>query len=83
MEYKLLNDSMIASQDEKGNWIYKANESNQLKPFKKNGSLKAVYHDLPRFKVIVEYEDQEEKDYSDLLSQAVKDISLKLISFSK
>ncbi len=74
---------MVASQNEKGEWIYKANESNQLKPFKKNGNLKAIYKDLPRFKAIVQFEDQEEKDYNESLSQAVKDISLKLISFNK
>ena len=70
MEYQLLKGTMIASQDEKtGEWIYKANENNQLKPFKKNRSLKAVYRDLPRFKCISQYEDQEEKDYKQSLQK--------------
>lgn len=84
MEISLLNGSMIAIQDEKtGQWIYKANESNQFKPFKKNGNLKSVYRDLPRFKAIVQYEQKELDDFSELLAQSVKDISLRLLSFSK
>lgn len=81
MEYKLLNNSILASQDEKRNWIYKANENSG--PFKKNGALKAQYKDLPRFKAIVQYEDQEMKDFEANLEQSIKDISIKLLSFSK
>lgn len=80
MEYKLLNDSIIASQNDKGVWLYKANT---LGPFKQNGNLKKEYKDLPRFKVIVEYEDQEVKDFEVSITEAVKDISIKLLSFSR
>ena len=80
MEYKLLNGSILGSQDGKGDWIYK---SNPLAPFKKNGNLKAVYHDLPRFKVIQQYEDKELKDFETSLAESIKDISIKLLSFSK
>ena len=79
MEYNLLNNSMIASLDEKGVWIYKAN---QQAPFKQNGTLKKEYKDLPRFKAIVQYESQEEKDFNTLLEQSVREISQKLLSFS-
>lgn len=82
MEYKLLNDSVVATQDEKGNWIYKAN-TNQLKPFKKNGALKAQYKDLPRFHVIVEYEKKETTDFEANLAESIKDIAIKLLSFSR
>jgi hypothetical protein len=80
MEYKLLNNGIIAFQNESGEWIYKANT---LGPFKKNGSLKAQYKDLPRFKVIVDYEDQELKDFEQNLSESIKDISIRLLSFLK
>jgi len=79
MELKLLNNSIIASQDEKGTWIYKANEQT---PFKRNGVLKKEYKDLPRFKAIVEYENEEVKDFNTLLEQSVKEVTQKLLSFS-
>lgn len=82
-EFKLLNDSMIAVQDDKGNWIYKANTENNLKPFKKNGALKKEYKDLPRYKAIAQYEAKEVKDYEANLAESIKDISIKLLSFSR
>lgn len=82
MEFKLLNNTIIGSQDEKGNWIYKSNPDLKFLPFKKNGALKATYKDLPRYKAIVEYEQQEMKDFNNRIAEAVKDISLKLLSFS-
>lgn len=82
MELKLLNDSIIASLDDNGLWIYKANSDNKLKPFKKNGTLKAQYKDLPRFKIISEYEKKELDDYEKLLQESVRDISIKLSVFS-
>lgn len=78
MEVKLLNGSMTGSQDEKGNWVYKATN---ISPFKGNGNLKKVYHDLPRFKVITQYEKKEQEDYAKSLDTSVRDISLKLLSF--
>lgn len=80
MEYKFLNDSIIYSQDPDGNWIYKADN---LTPFKKNGNLKKEYKDLPRYPVIVEWENKELKDYQNSLSEAIKDISIKLVSFNR
>jgi hypothetical protein len=80
IEYKLLNDSILASRDEKGVWIYK---SNPQAPFKKNGNLKKEYKDLPRFPAIVEYEREEMKDFDRLLHESIKDISIKLLSFNK
>ena len=67
------------SQDDEGNWIYR---TTKITPFKKNGSLKTQYKDLPRFKAIVEYEDREEKEFNNLLEQSIKGISLKLLSFN-
>jgi hypothetical protein len=80
MEYKFLNDSIVYSQDKEGNWIYKAATS---VPFKKNGNLKKVYRDEPRYPVIVQYESKELKDYQQSLSEAIKDISIKLVSFNR
>ena len=80
MEIKLLNNAILASQDEKGSWIYKANPQ---APFKQNGTLKKEYKDLPRFKAIVQYENEEVKDFNSLLEQSVKEISHKLLSFSQ
>lgn len=68
--------------NEKGDWIYKASEQDLITPFKKNGVLKKQYKDLPRFKVIVNYEKSEVDFFSNLIADAVKDISLKLLSFS-
>ncbi len=60
-------------------WIYKANEQT---PFKRNGVLKKEYKDSPRFKAIVEYENEEVKDFNTLLEQSVKEVTQKLLSFS-
>lgn len=83
MEFKLLNNSMIASQDDQGNWVYKANTTDRLKPFKQNGNLKAQYKDLPRFKAIAQFEQRELNDFNFVLGNAVRDISVKLLSFSQ
>ena len=68
------------SQDLNNNWIFKAD---RLTPFKKNGGLKKEYKDLPRFKVIVEYEEEQISEFKTLLSEGIQDISLKLLSFIK
>ena len=80
MEYRFLNDSVIYSQSENGEWVYK---SDNLTPFKKNGNLKKEYRDEPRFPVIISYESKELKDYQNSLSEAIKDISIKLVSFNR
>lgn len=71
--------NFVAELNDKQEWIYKAATNT---PFKKNGNLRAIYHDLPRYPVIVAYEDQEEKDFNESLVQSIKDISLKLLSFN-
>lgn len=68
------------NKDDQGNWVYKADK---ITPFKKNGNLKAQYKDLPRFKAIVQYENQEVKDFQNSLEQSIKDVSLKLISLTR
>lgn len=72
-----------------GNFTYEVDENNQwvgkssnITPFKMNGTLKKEYKDLPRFKVIVDYENQELNDFNALLEQSVTEISHKLLSFS-
>lgn len=81
----LLNDSMIASFDkEKGQWVYKTNEDMRLRaPFKKDGSLKQPYKDMPRFQVIIDYENRFVKDYNKELAQSVKEMSGILNSFGR
>ncbi len=76
----LLNDTIKAELKE-GKWIYKANEN--LKLFKKNGVLKAVYQDLPRYPVIYKYEGNMKKEYRETLSVTVKQMTVKLIEFSQ
>lgn len=83
MEYKLLDGAIIASQDKNGTWIYKANTENQLKPFKKNGTLKAVYKDLPRFTAISQYEEVLNKEYQKtVIEESIKQIITKLLAFT-
>ncbi len=71
--------SFTYERDENNQWIGK---STNITPFKKNGNLKAVYKDLPRFKIIVDYENQEVNDFNALLEQSVTEIAHKLLSFS-
>ena len=72
--------NFIYNKDEKDNWVWKADN---LTPFKKNGNLKKEYRDEPRFPVIISYESKELKDYQNCLSEAIKDISIKLVSFNR
>lgn len=82
MELKLLNSSIIATKDEKtGQWIYKADPSFKITPFKQNGTLKKHYADLPRFKCIIETEANLMKDYNNSLAQSVKEMANILHSF--
>lgn len=80
MNFKLLNDSMLASQNEKGEWVYKANPEYSV-PFKKNKALKQHYKDMPRFNVIIEAEDKFMKDYNILVSESIKEMAQVLNSF--
>jgi hypothetical protein len=73
----LLNGSFTFSQDENMNFIYKAQDV----PFKKSGSLRKPYADLPRFKVIIEAEKKFTDDYDQLLVEGIKQISTILNSF--
>ena len=83
MEFKLLNSSMIASQNEKGEWIYKSNDEKKA-PFKKDGTLKAQYRDLPRYKAIIQYENILIKEYQKtVIEESVKQMTNKLLSFTK
>lgn len=67
-------------QNDKLEWVFKADK---ITPLKQNGTLKKEYKDLPRFKAIVQYENEELKDFDSLLEQSVKEISHKLLSFSQ
>lgn len=66
-------------QNENLEWVFKADK---IIPFKQNGALKKEYKDLPRFKAIVEYENEEVKDFNIALEQSVKEVTQKLLSFS-
>jgi len=70
--------NFAAKLTDKGTWIYKA-----LAPtfFKKDGALRKKYHDLPRYKVIPEYEDAAKDEYQLEMAKAVKDITDKLKTF--
>lgn len=82
MELKLLNNSMIASKDENGQWIYKADQDMMLRvPFKKDQTLRKHYADMPRFKAIIETEAKLMKDYNNSLLESVKEMAHILHSF--
>lgn len=80
MDFKLLNNSIIGSQDENGSWIYKANPEYKV-PFKKDGTLKQKYKDMPRFNVIIEAEEELNKNYISSLKESVKEMAMILNSF--
>lgn len=62
-----------ATQNEEGEWIYKA-ESPKLK----SGKLKAKYRDLPRYKAIYVIEDEYKKSFDSLLKDMFNEIKLAL-----
>jgi hypothetical protein len=72
--------NFIAIQDNKGNWLYKADQNSALKA---NGTLKAKYKDLPRYDVINEWEDSVKNQYSKSLKIGVDEITKLLAEFSK
>lgn len=73
MDFTLLNNSTIASQDERGVWFYKANPD--YKPFKKDNTLRQHYKDMPRFKCIIEAEASLMQNYDNSLKESVKEMS--------
>jgi len=56
------------SQDEKGNWLWKSEQT----PFKKNGTLKAEYKDMPRLPAIMEIEQSWLKDFEKTINEGLK-----------
>ena len=70
------NNAFTASLDDKGNLIYKADESKLFKQDKK--TLKKKYHDLPRFAIIVEMEDAYKKNIDTHLINMAKQVATKL-----
>ena len=59
------------SKNEKGDWVFKADES---KLFNKDKTLKNQFAELPRYKVIPQYEEEMINEYQDLLSQGIKEM---------
>lgn len=56
------------SQDDKGNWIYKAIDVKKV-------NKKASYKDVPQYKAIQTFEDQYKNEYKLILDQAIKEIN--------
>lgn len=83
MDFKFLNDSILATQDEKGKWIYKANPEYALVPFKKDGTLRQSYKDMPRFDAIIEAESKFMREYDKELKDSVLEMSQVLSTFGK
>ena len=69
-----LNGS-IFEQDENGEWIFKADKSAE---FKKDGTLKAKYKDLPRYDLIYKYEDYFRDQFNNTLKQIKQDLDSKM-----
>lgn len=68
-----LDKKFIAEQNDKGIWIFKADESVLFKQDTK--TLKKKYHDLPRYKIVVEYE----KEFKDDTDKFLKDLILAMV----
>lgn len=69
-----------AQKNDSGLYIYKANESELFKQGTK--TLKKKYSDLPRFKIINEFEDAAKKEYEINISNTVIEIVKKIKSFT-
>lgn len=69
-------EGFVAYQNDKGVWLYKATDTQLLKQDKK--TLKKKYHDLPRFKVIPQYEEQFKKQFNSYVAEIAKDLTRKL-----
>ena len=66
----------IYTLDANGNWTYKAKKP---EPLKKNGNLKAVYADLPKYDVIYPIENEWERQMVTQLNKFNEDVN-KLLS---
>jgi hypothetical protein len=63
------------TQDEGGNWLYTPQDTILKADVKrKDGTLKAKYKDLPRYKLIPIYEDYFVKEFNKTLSDLNKDV---------
>ena len=75
---KLNLSGQIFEQNEDGSWIHKEDESSLLlkaeTPKKKDGTLKAKYKDLPRYKLIPVYEDHFKNEFDKTLRNITKDV---------
>jgi hypothetical protein len=60
------------TQDDQGNWIGKAQESKALK---KDGTLKAQYKELPRYKMNISIEDLMRKQMNKQLKGIIQDLN--------
>lgn len=70
------DNKFIASLDDKGLWVYKAIESEIFK--KDTKTLKKKYHDLPRYKLVIEMEDAHKKEVESYLSEMIIQVVKKL-----
>lgn len=75
-EFEVCDGKFIAARDKKGLWLYKAVDSKLLKQDKK--TLKKKYHDLPRFKVVLQYEEQFKNQFNSYVAEMAKDLTRKL-----
>lgn len=62
----VVDDKFIAQRNKAGLWVYKANESVLFK--KGTTVLKKKYHDLPRYKIVNQYENAFKKQCNDFLN---------------
>lgn len=79
-----INPHTSAKQDEKtGLWKYTVDNEVFFKSLQqKKKVLKPKYHDLPRFKCIVEYETRFKNDYNQIvLGESVKQVAQLLKTF--
>lgn len=77
--FLILNNSIKVEKDAKGLFIYK---SNQDQVFKKDSTiLKKKYHDLPRFKVILQYEENAKSNVDIFLKETTLDLIKQLKKF--
>ena len=79
MQYnnKIEIGNFVYFQNEKGEWLHKANDTKVLK---KDGTLKAQYKDLPRYDIVYELEDDIKKDYKKTINTIAEEIVNKLLN---
>lgn len=71
-------DTIISELQKDGTYIHKANP--HPNPRKKNGNLKAHYHDMPRFNIVNEIEDEAKTGYDQVITHSVRQIANHLIN---